>query len=67
MRKGRFSEEEIINVLKEHQAGIPVVELCRNHGISDAGGMEISDARKFEALGDENRKANYPFDRAVYR
>jgi putative transposase len=36
MRKGRFSEKPIINVLKEHQAGIPVVELCRKHGISDA-------------------------------
>jgi hypothetical protein len=36
MRKGWFSEEQIINVLKEHQAGIPVVELCRQHGISDA-------------------------------
>jgi transposase-like protein len=36
MRKGWFSEEQIINVLKEHQGGIPVVELCRKHGISDA-------------------------------
>ena len=55
----------LINVLKEHQAGIPVVELCRKHGISDAtfytwrtkyGGMEVSDARKLKALEEENRK-----------
>ena len=65
MRKGRSSEDQIINVLKEHQAGIPVVELCRKHGISDAtfytwrsryGGMEVSDARKLKTLEDENRK-----------
>jgi putative transposase len=65
MRKGRFSEEQIISVLNEHQAGIPVVELCRNHGISDAtfytwrtkyGGMEVSDARKLKTLEEENRK-----------
>ena len=65
MRKGRFSEEQISNVLKENRAGIPVVELCRKHGISDAtfytwrtkyGGMEVSDARRLKALEDENRK-----------
>jgi putative transposase len=65
MRKSRYSEEQIIAVLKEHQAGIPVVELCRKHGISDAtfynwrsryGGMEVSDARRLKALEDENRK-----------
>ena len=52
-------------MLKEHQAGIPVVELCRKHGISDAtfytwrtkyGDMEVSDARKLKALEEENRK-----------
>jgi putative transposase len=65
MKKSRFSEEQIIAVLKEHQAGIAVVDICRKHGISDAtfynwrnryGGMEVSDARRLKALDDENRK-----------
>ena len=52
-------------MLKEHQAGLPVAELCRKHGISDAtfynwrsryGGMEISDAKRLKALEEENRK-----------
>jgi len=52
-------------VLKEHQAGLPVSELCRRHGISDAtfynwrsryGGMEVSDAKRLKALEEENRK-----------
>jgi putative transposase len=52
-------------VLKEHQAGLPVADLCRKHGISDAtfygwrsryGGMEVSDARRLKALEDENRR-----------
>lgn len=65
MRRSRFSEEQIIGILKEHQAGMSAAELCRKHGISDAtfykwrskfGGMEVSDARRLKGLEDENRK-----------
>ena len=65
MKKSRFSEEQIIAVLKEHQAGIAVADICRKHGISDAtfyywrsryGGMEVSAARGLKALDDENRR-----------
>lgn len=65
MRKSRFSEEQIIGVLREQQMGLPVAEVCRKHGISEAtfytwrsryGGMEVSDARHLKALDEENRK-----------
>ena len=65
MRKSRFSQEQIIGILKEHHAGLSAGDLCRKHGISDAtfykwrskyGGMDISDARKLKALEDENGK-----------
>ena len=65
MRKSRFSEEQIIGILKEHQVGIGAKELCRKHGISDAtfykwrskyGGMEVSEAKRLKALETENAK-----------
>ena len=65
MKKSRYSEEQIIAVLKEHQAGIPVADLCRKHGVSDAtfytwrkryGGMDVSEARRLKGLEEENRK-----------
>ena len=63
--KKRFTEEQIIQVLKEHEAGAKVAELCRKHGVSDAtlykwkakfGGMEVSDAKKLRTLEAENAK-----------
>ncbi len=65
MRRSRFSEEQIIGILKEHQAGLSAAELCRKHGISDAtfykwrskyGGLEVSEAKRLKALEEENRK-----------
>ena len=65
MKRKRFTEEQIIAVLKEHEAGFKTADLCRKHGISEQtfynwkakyGGMEVSDARKLRALEDENRK-----------
>lgn len=65
MKRSRFSEEQIIGMSKEQEAGMPTAEVCRKHGISSAtcykykaksGGMEVSDARKLKALEDENAK-----------
>ena len=65
MRRSRFTQEQIIGVLKEHQAGATAADLCRKHGISDAtfytwrskfGGMEVSDERKLKGLEEENAK-----------
>ncbi len=65
MKRSRFTEEQIIGVLKEHQAGLSAAELCRKHGISDAtfynwrskyGGMEVSEAKRLKQFEDENAK-----------
>ncbi len=65
MKRSRFSEGQIIGILKEHQAGLSAADLRRRHGISDAtfykwrskyGGMEVSQARKLKVLEEENRK-----------
>lgn len=65
MKRNRFTEEQIIGILKEHETGVPVLELCRKHGVSDAsiykwkakyGGMEVSEAKRLKALEEENAK-----------
>lgn len=65
MKKSRFSEEQIIAMIKEQEGGVPTAEVCRKHGISTAsfykykskfGGLDVSDARKLKALEDENVK-----------
>jgi putative transposase len=65
MKASRFNEEQIIAILREHEAGAKTAEVCRRHGISDAtfykwkakyGGMEVSDAKRLKALEDENRR-----------
>ena len=65
MRKSRFSEAQIIGMIKEQESGMPTVEVCRKHGLSQGtfyefkaqyGGMEVADAAKLRAMTDENAK-----------
>lgn len=65
MRRSRFSDEQIIGILKEHRAGASAADLCRKYGVSDAtfyqwrakyGGMEVSEAKRLKALEQENAK-----------
>lgn len=65
MKRTRFTEEQTIAILKEQEAGVPVADLCRKHGVSNAsiykwkakyGGMDVSEARRLKALEDENAR-----------
>lgn len=65
MKRSRFSEEQIIAILKEQESGVSTADVCRRHGISSAtfykwkakfGGLEVSDARRLRALEDENAR-----------
>ena len=65
MKRSRFTEEQIIGILREQEAGTPVADLCRKHGLSSPtfykwkakyGGMDVSEARRLKALEDENAK-----------
>jgi putative transposase len=65
MKKSRNREDQIIGILKQHEAGVKTAELCREHGISEAtfynwkakfGGMEASKAQRFRQMEDENRR-----------
>ena len=64
MKKSRYTEEQIIAILKEHEAGVKTADLCREHGINDAtfynwkakyGGLDVSEAQRLRLMEDENR------------
>ena len=76
MKKSRFTDSQIISVLKQAEAGTPVPELCREHGISSAtfykwrskfGGMEVSMVARMKELEDENRRVKKRYADAQLR
>lgn len=65
MKRSRFSEEQVIAILKEQESGVCMADVCRRHGISSAtfykwkarfGGLEVSDAKRLRSLEDENAR-----------
>jgi len=65
MQKSRYREEQIIGILKQHEAGVKTADLCREHGISEAtfynwkakfGGLDVSEAQRLRQMEDENRR-----------
>ena len=68
MKRKRYTEEKIISILKEHEAGAPVPDLARRHGVAENtiyrwkskfGGMEVSEAKRLRELEEENRKLKH--------
>ena len=68
MKKSRYTEEQIIGILKQHEAGVKTADVCREHGISAAtfygwkskyGGMEVNEAQRLKSLEDENRRLKH--------
>jgi putative transposase len=81
MKRSRFTDEQIIAIVKEQEAGLKTVDVCRKHGISDAtfykwkakyGGLEVSEAKRLRSLEDENTRlkkllADVMLDNAVLK